>query len=85
MVKTEFLKDGTEILLRVLTRDDLGKLRQFFCSLPDDDRYPAIGRVKSAVDTERLLSTEQAAARIIHVLPKLLEYPSGSYVDIREM
>jgi hypothetical protein len=30
-------------------------------------------------------SPTEAAQRIIEELPKLLEYPTGSYVDIREI
>jgi hypothetical protein len=30
-------------------------------------------------------SPAQAAERLIAALPKLLDYPTGSYVDIRDM
>lgn len=52
---------------------------------PDDERFPVIERIKSATGTERLQSPTQAAARIIGVLPQLVNHPSGAYVDIREM
>jgi NAD(P)-dependent dehydrogenase (short-subunit alcohol dehydrogenase family) len=61
------------------------QMLDYVCSLPDDQRYPAIGRIRSAMGTDRMQSPEQAAQRIIAALPKLLEYPTGSYLDIREM
>jgi NAD(P)-dependent dehydrogenase (short-subunit alcohol dehydrogenase family) len=54
------------------------------CSLDVDERYPAIGRIRNAVGTDRMQTTSQAAKRLLDVLPRLLEYPTGSYVDIRE-
>jgi NAD(P)-dependent dehydrogenase (short-subunit alcohol dehydrogenase family) len=61
------------------------QMLDYVCSLPDDQRYPAIGRIRSAMGTDRMQSPAQAAERIIAALPKLLEYPTGSYVDIREI
>jgi NAD(P)-dependent dehydrogenase (short-subunit alcohol dehydrogenase family) len=61
------------------------QMLDYVCSLPDDQRYPAIGRIRSAMGTERMQSPAQAAQCIISALPKLLEYPTGSYVDIREI
>jgi len=61
------------------------QMLDYVCSLPDSERYPAVARVKSAAGTERLQSPAHAAKRLIDGLPKLLECPSGSYVDIREM
>lgn len=57
----------------------------YVCSLPEGERYPAVSRVKSAAGTERMQSPAQAAERLIAALPKLLDYPTGAYVDIREM
>ena len=55
------------------------------CSLELDDRYPAVGRIKSAIGTERMQTPSQAATRLMAAFPRLLEYPTGAYVDIREM
>ena len=55
------------------------------CSLDVEERYPAVGRIRSAMGTDRMQTPSQAAERILEALPKLLEYPTGSFVDIREM
>jgi benzil reductase ((S)-benzoin forming) len=55
------------------------------CSLDADDRYPALGIIRSAVGTEKMQTPSQAAKRLLDILPRLREYPTGSYVDIREM
>jgi NAD(P)-dependent dehydrogenase (short-subunit alcohol dehydrogenase family) len=61
------------------------QMLDYVCSLDVDQRYPAVGRIRSAVGTDRMQTPSQAARRLQDVLPRLLEYPSGSYVDIREM
>ena len=38
MEKTVYLKDGTEVLIRPLTKDDLEKSFAFFQGLPEEDR-----------------------------------------------
>ena len=55
------------------------------CALDVDERYPAVGRIKSAIGTDRMQTPSQAAARLMDAFPRLLEYPTGAYVDIREM
>ena len=55
------------------------------CSLDVDERYPAVGRIKSALGTDRMQTPSQAATRLMDTFPQLLEYPTGAYVDIREM
>jgi NAD(P)-dependent dehydrogenase (short-subunit alcohol dehydrogenase family) len=57
----------------------------YICSLPEQETHPANARIRSAVGTDRMQSPAEAAQRVIQALPKLLEYPTGSYVDIREM
>jgi len=61
------------------------KLLDYVCSLNVDERYPAVDRVRSAVGTDRMQTPSQAAERLLDVFPRLLEFPTGSYVDIREM
>ena len=59
------------------------QLLDYVCSLEQDERYPAIGRIRDAFGTERMQTPQQAADRLIRSLPGLLEQPTGSYVDIR--
>ena len=60
------------------------QMLDYVCSLNVDERYPAVGRIRNAIGTDRLQTPSQAAARLLDVFPRLLERPSGSYVDIRE-
>lgn len=57
----------------------------YVCSLNVDERYPAVGRIRSAAGTDKMQTTSQAAERLLDAFPRLLEYPTGSFVDIREM
>lgn len=50
-----------------------------------DDRYPAVERIRSTLGTDQMQTPTEAAHRLRAALPRLLEYSSGSYVDIREM
>ncbi len=62
------------------------RIIDYVCSLDaDEGRYPAVGRIRSAAGTERMQTAAEAADRLLQAFPRLLEYPSGSYVDIREM
>jgi NAD(P)-dependent dehydrogenase (short-subunit alcohol dehydrogenase family) len=54
-------------------------------ALERHERYPAVGRIRSAEGTERMQTASQAADRLLAALPRLFEYPTGSFVDIRDM
>jgi NAD(P)-dependent dehydrogenase (short-subunit alcohol dehydrogenase family) len=61
------------------------QMLDYVCSLPADERFPAVSRIQDAQGTDRMQSPTQAAERIIDSLPRLLETPSGAFVDIREL
>lgn len=61
------------------------QMLDYVCSLDDDERYPAVGRIRSAVGTDRMQTASEAAERLLDVFPRLLEHPTGAYVDIRDM
>jgi benzil reductase ((S)-benzoin forming) len=61
------------------------QMLEYMCSLNADDRYPTLGIIRSAVGTNKIQTPAQAAKRLLDALPRLREYPTGSYVDIREM
>ena len=61
------------------------QMLDYICALDDDKSYPAVGQIRSAVGTDRMQTTSQAAERLLEALPRLLKYPTGSYVDIRDM
>ena len=49
----------------------------------EPEQFELLGRIQSAVGTDKLMSEDQAARGLIDVLSKLCEYPSGSYLDVR--
>lgn len=60
-------------------------MQDYLCGLPEDDRYQPLKILKSAKGTQRMPDSERAGKIIWEAIPKLLNYPSGSYVDVREM
>ncbi len=61
------------------------QMLNYVCSLETDERYPAVGRIRGAVGTDRMQTPSQAAERLLDAFPRLLDHPTGSYVDIRDM
>ena len=55
------------------------------CEIDDTSRFPALERIHAARGTETLLSPGAAAERILHALPGLREFESGSFVDLRQV
>ncbi|MFP4463466.1 MAG: SDR family NAD(P)-dependent oxidoreductase [Guyparkeria sp.] len=55
------------------------------CQIDDTTRFPALERIHAARGTETLLSPGAAAERILHALPGLTEFESGSFVDLRQV
>jgi NAD(P)-dependent dehydrogenase (short-subunit alcohol dehydrogenase family) len=61
------------------------QMLDYLCSVDAEDRYPALGIIRSAVGTDKVQTPSQAARRLLDSLPRLREYPTGSYIDIREL
>lgn len=55
------------------------------CAEADADAFPALERLRQARDTKRMPGPLGAAERLISVLNRLRDWPSGSFVDIREI
>ncbi len=55
------------------------------CEEADAEAFPALRRLREARGTEAMPGPEEAAEKILTVLPRLKEYPSGSFVDIRQI
>lgn len=55
------------------------------CERSDAARFPALERLRQARGTAAMPNPEEAASRILSVLPALRKHPSGSFVDIREI
>ncbi len=51
----------------------------------DADAFPALRRLRAARGTDAMPGPRRAAERILEVLDRLQEHPSGSFVDIRQI
>jgi L-amino acid N-acyltransferase YncA len=66
MDKTVTLKDGTEVRIRPLTRDDLDQSLAFFRALPEEDRHYLRGDVTQREVVERRIQ-DMEAGRVIRL------------------
>lgn len=55
------------------------------CAEADSEAFPALERLRRARGTEAMPGPPDAAQRLLSVLPRLRDWPSGSFVDIREI
>jgi len=55
------------------------------CDEADAEAFPALRRLRDARGTEAMPGPVAAAERLVSVLPRLSDWPSGSFVDIREI
>lgn len=60
-------------------------MMDYLCVEPDPVLYPALSRIRNARGTAVMASPDVAAERIISVLKEIREFPSGSFVDIRQI
>lgn len=51
----------------------------------DVEKYPSVQKLRDARGTNSMPTPRAAAHRLAQVIPKLKDYPSGSYVDVRTM
>lgn len=61
------------------------EMMESLCNDADSERFPALQRIQQARGTEKMLSPRQAAERILSALPALKDYPSGGFIDLREI
>ncbi|AGA89255.1 dehydrogenase of unknown specificity, short-chain alcohol dehydrogenase like protein [Thioflavicoccus mobilis 8321] len=55
------------------------------CDEADAAAFPALQRLRDARGTDAMPDPKTAAARILSVLERLRDWPSGAFVDIREI
>lgn len=55
------------------------------CDEADAEAFPALNRLRQARGTEAMPGPLAAAERMVSVLQRLKDWPSGSFVDIREI
>lgn len=61
-------------------------LMDYLCKVPDPQQFPALKRIREARGTEGMPKPREAAERVARVLPELKQrFPSGSFVDVREI
>ncbi|MGI9318949.1 MAG: SDR family NAD(P)-dependent oxidoreductase [bacterium] len=51
----------------------------------DTAQFPGFDRLRQARGTDAMPGPEQAARSIVEALPRLTQFPSGGFVDIREL
>lgn len=61
------------------------EMMEYLCTETDVEAFPALQRLRQARKTPAMPGSLQAAERVISVLPKLKERPSGTFTDIREI
>ncbi len=60
-------------------------MMDYLCEEADAQTFPALKRLRDARGTGMMPDPLTAADKILTVLPKLKERPSGSFIDIREI
>lgn len=60
-------------------------MMDYLCEVPDPREYPALERLRKARGSDVMPGPREAAERVFSVLERLREYPSGSFVDIRQI
>jgi benzil reductase ((S)-benzoin forming) len=61
------------------------RMMDYLCEEVDAGAFPALLRLRQARGTEAMPDPLAAAQRLVAVLPRLKERPSGRFVDIREI
>ncbi len=60
-------------------------MMDYLCEQADVEAFPALQRLRDARGTEAMPGPNRAAEKVLSVLPRLCEMPSGSFVDIRQL
>lgn len=60
-------------------------MQAFISSLPDDDRFPMLKRMKSARGTDEMPSPAAASKILVDSIEKVKTLPSGAFVDVRDL
>ena len=60
-------------------------MMDYLCEVPDPEAYPALARLRGARGTETMPDPYNAARRIVTIMDRFRDYPSGSFIDIRQI
>jgi len=61
------------------------KMMDYLCEEADHNAFPGLQRIREARGTAVMPTPREAAERVIRVLPELNSFPSGSFIDIRQI
>lgn len=61
------------------------EMMDHLCQEPDPERFPALRRIREARAQGTMPGPDEAAARVLEVVPDLRSFASGEYVDIRQI
>ncbi len=60
-------------------------MQDYISSLPGDDRFPVIQKLKNAKGTPEMPSPEKASNTLLQAFKTALNHESGSFLDVRKM
>lgn len=60
-------------------------MQDYLTGLPSEKRFKALEPLKAAKGTPEMPDPETSARQLLEAFPRLLDYESGAYVDIRKM
>ena len=60
-------------------------MQDYLCETADGTRFPSVKTLKAARNTPAMPKPDVAAQNIVRLFPKLLDYESGAFVDIRKI
>ena len=60
-------------------------MQDVLCDEVDPEKYPSVDKLRAARTTPGMPHPDEAANRILDICPRLKAFPSGSFVDIRNL
>ena len=61
------------------------EMQEYMRTLPDSPEFASVARLKAAHNTPAMPDADTAAARLADVIPRILQHPSGSFLDVRNL
>jgi NAD(P)-dependent dehydrogenase (short-subunit alcohol dehydrogenase family) len=61
------------------------EMMDYLCTKADSEAFSALRRIKRAREDGSILSCAEGGERILETLPRLKEFESGSYIDLRQI
>lgn len=60
-------------------------MQDYICALENEEQFPVVKRLKSCRGTELMPTPDEAASRLHEAFAKVMNYDSGSYLDVRQL